>query len=366
MFMCIPTRITLFVVTILLLSTACTPQLVREDETTTTANDTSGNRIIVNREHADATSEDISHNTGASASGKTKGEDPKERLTAPVEKPRPSPATAEPKANTELKLEVVAEPKNHPSLAANTTNPSRAPASQKRSDSKTKLPETNEPAQTSASSPQTGGKEIEIVAAQPTEKLETVSNKPEAAETPESVDDHQKLVMLTRQETLSKELGPGVPILENPPLNMAALPLSFGIHWSLDRRPNPIDHKAQCLLASRSVNISDGYDRTDVQLLLTAKSLYVSTESNLDLSYPDTGIRLDNGTLMPFEGLAKETAAIISSDVAMLYEQMAPSQTVLVRLGFWPTWPVTKTQEVSFPLDGFADAINALWVCESM
>ena len=57
---------------------------------------------------------------------------------------------------------------------------------------------------------------------------------------------------------------------------------------------------------------------------------------------------------------------MISGDVESLYRQMAPNQTLLVRLGFWPTWPVTETQQASFPLDGFDDAVKALWQCEKM
>lgn len=186
------------------------------------------------------------------------------------------------------------------------------------------------------------------------------------AETPESMEEQQKLVMLTRQQTTPEAVNIDPPTPQHVVLDLAALPLSFGAHWSLDRRPNPINHKTQCLLTSRSLNISDGYDRTDVQLLLTAKSLYVKTASNIDLSYPDSGIRLDDGTLLPFKSLAKETAAMISGDVESLYRQMAPNQTLLVRLGFWPTWPVTETQQANFPLDGFSDAVKALWQCEKM
>jgi len=159
----------------------------------------------------------------------------------------------------------------------------------------------------------------------------------------------------------SADLG----VMEQGPLNLAELPIAFGTHWTLDRRKDPLEHKTRCQLISRPVNISDGYERTDVRLQLTMDRLLVLTDSNIDLSYPDTGIRLDGGPLRPFQGLAKETVATLSEDTGGLYQAMATSHSLQVSLGFWPTWPVTQTQVASIPLAGFAAAIEALKSCEN-
>lgn len=363
-----PFRITLFVAIPVLLSAACTQQLVRDGETSTTVNEISGSKEGVAMEQAAAPTEPAFQNTGSYALDTSQGEDTKVQIAEPVDKPKPLMTSTKPKVKAKPNLKIVPKPEvktKRPSLVVATKKPVTSLASQSEPDEENMLPITSEPTLNRDASTESRGKVKETVAAKSAEKLETgpdtADSEPEVAVVLESADDHQQLAMLSRQNNLSEAATP-----ETPPLDMADLPLSFGVHWSLDRRPNPIDHKTQCLLASRSVNISDGYERTDVQLLLTANSLYVRTESNLDLSYPDTGISLDNGTLVPFEGLAKETAAMISGDIEMLYEQMAPSRTVLVKLGFWPTWPVTKTQEASFPLEGFDQAIKALWLCEKM
>ena len=147
-------------------------------------------------------------------------------------------------------------------------------------------------------------------------------------------------------------------------LDHATLPLSFGRQWVLDRRLNPVTKETQCILASESVNIQDGYDRTNVQVLLTLDSIYVSTDSNIDLSYPQTGIRIGTGTLRPFDKLAGQTAAMVSGDdVSALYASMTSSPDMVVRLGFWPTWPVTETREASYSLEGFHSAVMALRAC---
>ncbi len=150
-------------------------------------------------------------------------------------------------------------------------------------------------------------------------------------------------------------------------LDQASLPLSFGRQWILDYRPNPITKQTQCILASEVVNIPDGYDRTNVQVLLTLDSIYVNTDSNIDLSYPQTGIRIGAGALRPFDKLAGQTAAMVSGDdVSALYARMTNSPDMVVRLGFWPTWPATETREASYTLEDFQTAVTALRACNRM
>ena len=150
-------------------------------------------------------------------------------------------------------------------------------------------------------------------------------------------------------------------------LDRASLPLSFGRQWVLDRRPNPVTKETQCILASEAVNIPDGYDRSNVQVLLTLDSIYVTADSNIDLSYPQTGIRIGAGTLRPFDRLAGETAAMVSGDdVSELYARMTSSPDMVVRLGFWPTWPITETREASYSLEDFQTAVMALRACNRM
>jgi len=150
-------------------------------------------------------------------------------------------------------------------------------------------------------------------------------------------------------------------------LDRRSLPLPFGRQWVLDRRLNPVTKEIQCMLASEVVNIPDGYDRTNVQVLLTLDSIYVSTDSNIDLSYPQSGIRIGASTLRPFDKLAGQTTAMVSGDdVSALYARMTSSPDMVVSLGFWPTWPVTETREASYSLEDFQTAVMALRACSRL
>ncbi|MCP3871142.1 MAG: hypothetical protein GY703_24185 [Gammaproteobacteria bacterium] len=183
---------------------------------------------------------------------------------------------------------------------------------------------------------------------------------------PESIGNEKVAMVIPPPELLSEEAESGMVPSQTLLLDMSNLPMSFSGRWSLDRRVNPVNQKTQCILTSRPVNISDGYDRSDIQLLLTSLSLYVNSDSKLDLSYPETGIQIPGGALHPFSGLAKETVAMFDDDTKMLYDNMTDGGELLVKLGFWPTWPVTETQVARFPLDGFSDAVKALRECERM
>ncbi len=153
------------------------------------------------------------------------------------------------------------------------------------------------------------------------------------------------------------------------PLTLAALPLQFGREWTLDRRPNPLTRKTECLLASRTSKLFDGYDTTELQVFMTASSIYARSDSNIDLSYPATGLRIDQGSLQAFDRLI--TASGVTHDIGDLNDSsfiagMKGGDQLFVNLGFWPTWPVTETRTVSFSLDHIETALDALQACQNM
>ena len=393
--MVIRTRIVLFAITLFLLVSACTPQLVKQEETPNNASDSSETGSTTNITQKTESADTVAQNTGIPTPSDGMGKTDKKPYTIPVYNPKPSEVTVKPKTKPEsrvakkpatkpvpkvaTKAKVEAEPKivkqsqpkrDQPSRAAGTSNAKKETAPRDESDSEGTDTAQNEALRNSEASADSGEKgkatDAPQSTAESTPEADTVETDT-VVETPQgSMDDPLELAMLTEKKAMAEDARANQPAVRNTTLDMAALPLSFGDYWSLDRAPNPVNDQTQCLLASRSVNISDGYDKTDVQMLLTAHSLYVKTESNIDLSYPGTGVRLDDGTLVPFERVVKEKTAIISGDIAILYEQMAPSRLATVRLGFWPTWPVTETQEARFSLNDFGDAVEALWLCEKM
>ena len=194
--------------------------------------------------------------------------------------------------------------------------------------------------------------------------------KPEVEIETKTPDTEEASVVAMRPEaTIDQPISPKWPdvtSVEPFTMTLESLPMTFGNQWTLDRAPNPITRKNECMLTSKSVNIFDGYEQTEVQLYLTSGAIFAKTKSNIDLSYPETGLRVDSSRLKAFEKVAKLKNAVISSDVDGVLASMVSGQQVVVRLGFWPTWPVTSTREVIFQLEEFPEAIRALRACEKM
>ena len=326
----IPIRTTLSTLTLSLLSIACAPQNVKNDETGSSSYDSAG---------------------GAEEVAQV------EKAGDPEPTPRQVPETREPVAKSQQGAKTPADPQ-FSTTSEVIAEPVEASIEQTPASS-TAETDTAEPDEDQADIPEQP--ELDSSTTQ-----ETTDGVPEPLADPEAGGDSQEPAMPIGETSLPEDAPAEHPAVEIEALDMADLPLAFGDRWSLDRRPGPIDQKTGCLLASRSVNIPDGYERTDVQLLLTADNLYVKTDSNIDLSYQATGIRFDDGTLLPFDSLATETTARINKDISTLYERMTSSRAILVRLGFWPSWPVTKTQEAGFSMEGFGEALRALRLCEKM
>lgn len=139
------------------------------------------------------------------------------------------------------------------------------------------------------------------------------------------------------------------------------LPMPLDRGWRLDRQRDIVDGTARCVLLSPAVTIFDGYYPAKMWLRINPVRAWVKTDSNIDISYPGQGLRVDGGTLAPFakELLDEQTAY---TDASVLHG-MAGGHTLTVALGFWPTWPKTKTQTARFDLAGFANAYAALQAC---
>jgi hypothetical protein len=141
----------------------------------------------------------------------------------------------------------------------------------------------------------------------------------------------------------------------------AHLPMTFPNGWVLDRRRDRLDGVTRCLLLSPKQPIFDGYEQSRVQLQVTTRALLVMAGSNIDASYPNQGVRVDNRALVPFQHkLVDKRSAFASGPVQ---SSMAAGRNLTVALGFWPTWPVTKTQQTTFNLTGFGSAYAALQAC---
>lgn len=139
------------------------------------------------------------------------------------------------------------------------------------------------------------------------------------------------------------------------------LPMSLELGWTLDRQRDPVDGAVRCVLLSPAFTIFDGYYPAKAWLRINPARAWVETNSNIDTSYPEQGLRVDGGPLAAFAAeLVDEQTAYTDAPVL---GAMAGGRTLTVALGFWPTWPKTATQTASIDLAGFADAYAALRAC---
>lgn len=138
------------------------------------------------------------------------------------------------------------------------------------------------------------------------------------------------------------------------------LPLSIHGQWTLDR------NESRCVLHSAVQKMEDGQGGTNVQLQLSPTEFTFTTQSDIDLSYTGTGIRIDGGTPFALENIERRTNLTFSRQRSALLGAMKTGQQLELSLGFWPTWPVTQAYSTRFPLQHFASAYAAWETCNKL
>ena len=107
----------------------------------------------------------------------------------------------------------------------------------------------------------------------------------------------------------------------------------------------------------------DGYHEATVEVLISDDGLYVATDSNVDMSYPEIGVQVDGRPPRPFRGTYNATSVYLDEGLPDLLSELSEGAGMRIRLGFWPTWPVTETQETRIELGRFKEAYGALMAC---
>lgn len=159
-----------------------------------------------------------------------------------------------------------------------------------------------------------------------------------------------------------KPSEPGLsPDLQALDYDIEHLPRTLPGGWVLDIRPDPLSKQQRCLLYSPKAPIHDGYDDSSIQLQVTNDAVVIKSDSNLDSSYPDQGLQVDQGALVPFATTPLSERVTYTEKPIQL--AMASGSKLQVSLGFWPTWPMTQTQSTVVDLAGFHGAYAALKAC---
>ena len=143
-------------------------------------------------------------------------------------------------------------------------------------------------------------------------------------------------------------------------VELESLPLNIGKNWLLSRNA---ESNMKCALSYRKVSMSDGQGGTQVVLRILKDRIIFKSEANIDNSYEQTGISIDNMKQLPIETLLNEFSISYEQQYKKIIKDMISAKIMTLSLGFWPTWPVTKTHSVNFSLDDFSSAQKALISC---
>jgi hypothetical protein len=119
----------------------------------------------------------------------------------------------------------------------------------------------------------------------------------------------------------------------------------------------------RCVVQSTRQSLPDGYQTTTALVTVDARSVAVTSGSNLDASFADIGLVVDQDPLVPPDRLVGKKTALFDTKHGHLVERFKAGARLRVQLRFWPEWPATGTHSANFSLIGFTKAYGELAGC---
>ena len=165
---------------------------------------------------------------------------------------------------------------------------------------------------------------------------------------------------LVETEVVEKEVVEKEVVEKEVEVTMESLPLTIQGEWVLSAMGDT------CNLSTVPVRFDDGQGMSKLQLVFASDYWLVKTQSDIDLSYSGTGLRVDEETYFPIEQLVRESDLKFTKDYAAMTRAFMAGKNLRITLGFWPTWPVTETKTIDVPLQHFARAHRAWKQCLSL
>ncbi|HUM93110.1 MAG TPA: hypothetical protein PLU26_01375 [Candidatus Competibacter sp.] len=130
--------------------------------------------------------------------------------------------------------------------------------------------------------------------------------------------------------------------------------------WTAAITKDPLTRESRCLLLSDTQTISDGYEQTPVSLVFNGASLLVVTGSELDGSFADLQLVVNDEPPLRSNKITPNKMILnFDQNVPDLLQRLREGRQATVYLRFWPTWPATQAYPVSFSLIGFSKAHDA-------
>ena len=171
----------------------------------------------------------------------------------------------------------------------------------------------------------------------------------------------------TQANTSASSIKNPTDASQNSLLNLQALPQRINETWTVDIRQAD-KPSAHCILLSQPQTLDDGQGTTTFKVMLDQAKIRFQTASNIDLSYPNTGVVITGKTTqrIKLDGLERETTAVINKNVPAVLAALREANQMDVYLGFWPTWPMTETKRISMAMNDFAQAEATLKACNQL
>lgn len=133
--------------------------------------------------------------------------------------------------------------------------------------------------------------------------------------------------------------------------------------WTVELAKDPLTSQEHCLLRSETQKVKDGCGETPVTLVFNGEVLSVVTGSEIDPSFSDLGLLIDNNLPAKTSKVARKNIAVFENEIPALIEQFKAGYWATVYLRFWPTWPATQLIPVKFDLRGFTKAYRNFESC---
>jgi hypothetical protein len=133
--------------------------------------------------------------------------------------------------------------------------------------------------------------------------------------------------------------------------------------WSVKRVPRTDGPGTRCVVESDRQGLPDGYQTTTAYVTVDARSVAVTSASNLDSSAGDIGLVVDQQGIILMDRLSGVKTALFDSKHAQLVELFKVGSRLRAQLRFWPEWPATGVHSATFSLIGFTKAYGELAGC---
>jgi hypothetical protein len=133
--------------------------------------------------------------------------------------------------------------------------------------------------------------------------------------------------------------------------------------WLVKSVPRTDGPGTRCVMESVRRSLFDGYQDTTAYVTVDARSVTVTSASNLDPTFSDIGLFVDEEPFIPMDRLAGTKSAEFTAKYGRLIDLFKAGVRLRVQFRFWKEWPTTGTHSVTFSLIGFTKAYGELAAC---